>query len=264
MSILNCLICGSTNCDRVLTDGTAIHEKCHQQLVAESRSFEHKIESLPEKVRQIEREIEAQGGLGSRMIRWFARKSDSREQLSRQIEGLKSETRKDEEELTRIRESLRRLYDVWPEYPPDWQERRNLKREGKPNVVCGRCRLLADDVHHRIPLGRGGSNRLENLENLCRLCHEKAHGGKEFDDNKSVSVSSVFQEKVNLLRSAMEQGAAVSFRYTDAYGKKTRRTIEPSDFETVEHTLCVVGYCRLRQEQRTFAVRRMSQLEMGE
>lgn len=32
------------------------------------------------------------------------------------------------------------------------------------------------DVHHIVPRGQGGSNRLSNLTLLCRQCHDAAHG----------------------------------------------------------------------------------------
>jgi hypothetical protein len=32
------------------------------------------------------------------------------------------------------------------------------------------------DVHHIVPRGRGGSDRLSNLALLCRQCHDAAHG----------------------------------------------------------------------------------------
>jgi len=31
-------------------------------------------------------------------------------------------------------------------------------------------------VNHRIPISRGGTNEAENLQILCRACHERYHG----------------------------------------------------------------------------------------
>ena len=42
--------------------------------------------------------------------------------------------------------------------------------------VCGHCKELLDytyEVDHIIPLFRGGSNQLNNLQALCRNCHGK-------------------------------------------------------------------------------------------
>jgi hypothetical protein len=42
--------------------------------------------------------------------------------------------------------------------------------------VCIRCGSpgLSSEVHHVVPLVCGGSNRLENLELVCRPCHGRA------------------------------------------------------------------------------------------
>lgn len=45
---------------------------------------------------------------------------------------------------------------------------------------CANCRASGPDVtldvHHVVPRGRGGSNRMSNLILLCRQCHDAAHG----------------------------------------------------------------------------------------
>lgn len=35
------------------------------------------------------------------------------------------------------------------------------------------------DVHHAVPRGQGGPNRLSNLVSGCRRCHEAAHGERD-------------------------------------------------------------------------------------
>lgn len=58
----------------------------------------------------------------------------------------------------------------------DWQVLRHivLKRDG---YKCCNCRADDEtlDVHHVVPIGRGGSNRLTNLKVVCRSCHELIH-----------------------------------------------------------------------------------------
>jgi predicted DNA-binding transcriptional regulator YafY len=67
---------------------------------------------------------------------------------------------------------------------------------------------------------------------------------------------------------AIDGGRDVRFRYTDAKGDVTHRTIRPHRFVEFEFThgegrsLCVEGHCRLRDESRTFALRRMSEFEI--
>lgn len=44
---------------------------------------------------------------------------------------------------------------------------------------CANCRASGSDVtldvHHIVPRGQGGSNRMPNLTLLCRQCHDAAH-----------------------------------------------------------------------------------------
>jgi len=53
-----------------------------------------------------------------------------------------------------------------------WAETRTkvLKRDGYRCVRCGSTELL--DVHHRIARQHGGTDDLDNLETLCRKCHQ--------------------------------------------------------------------------------------------
>lgn len=68
------------------------------------------------------------------------------------------------------------------------------------------------------------------------------------------------------IQSAIDMNRDIQFRYTDAKGTVTRRTIRPHRFVEFEfthgegRTLCVEGHCGLRNESRTFALRRMSEL----
>lgn len=43
----------------------------------------------------------------------------------------------------------------------------------KANPFCFICGNLASQVDHIIPLSRGGTNHLDNLQSLCVSCHSK-------------------------------------------------------------------------------------------
>ena len=57
---------------------------------------------------------------------------------------------------------------------------------GRPSVTaileaakasCEKCKTAKNlTVNHKTPLSQGGTNEAENLEILCRECHEKYHG----------------------------------------------------------------------------------------
>lgn len=51
-----------------------------------------------------------------------------------------------------------------------------LKRAATACKICGwnECSL---DIHHIVPISKGGFNNLENLIALCPCCHRKSHNG---------------------------------------------------------------------------------------
>lgn len=43
--------------------------------------------------------------------------------------------------------------------------------------LCARCGLApVAEVHHIVPLSRGGTSAMKNLVGLCRPCHYAEHG----------------------------------------------------------------------------------------
>ena len=39
--------------------------------------------------------------------------------------------------------------------------------------MCCRCREIGVDVHHIIPLSKGGSDKIDNAAPLCQNCHDR-------------------------------------------------------------------------------------------
>lgn len=58
----------------------------------------------------------------------------------------------------------------------EWDKLREivLGRDQMKCVSC--CSTNQLEVHHVVPLSRGGTNRLSNLVTLCKPCHHAAHG----------------------------------------------------------------------------------------
>lgn len=52
-----------------------------------------------------------------------------------------------------------------------------IERLRRDHHVCQGCgeRTSVLDVHHIVPLYRGGSNEIDNLITLCRDCHTRIH-----------------------------------------------------------------------------------------
>lgn len=70
---------------------------------------------------------------------------------------------------------LKSLEEARRLYPSNWDEirKRVLFRDGFKCKTCGSRENL--EVHHVIPLSKGGTNTLDNLVTLCRKCHEAIH-----------------------------------------------------------------------------------------
>ena len=63
-------------------------------------------------------------------------------------------------------------------YGREWRIIRN--RYARAHPLCEMCLKEGrytpmDEVHHILPLNRGGGNEESNLMSLCHSCHEKIH-----------------------------------------------------------------------------------------
>ena len=78
---------------------------------------------------------------------------------------------------------MNKFYDLYqrdPEskkrYGTKWRKIRNAFVKKHPVCeLCERKNILtpAEEVHHVIPLSKGGSNDEENLMALCKSCHSR-------------------------------------------------------------------------------------------
>jgi hypothetical protein len=176
--------------------------------------------------------------------------------LEKEVQALKNE---------RLRRSgvLRGLYDYWLTYPPDWDERRE---EVLRNALgCENCGSEHDPlhVHHEVPISKGGSHSVDNLCVLCEKCHERQHGGRAFQYGEDAQPGP-FAKKLNTLRDAISGGKLIHFRYRKHDGAESVRSIRPANFQRIQGSQCIMGYCYLRKAQRTFAIRRMYELKIVE
>ena len=54
-----------------------------------------------------------------------------------------------------------------------WDIRKKvLARDGNKCFYCG---AEANEVHHLIPLSKGGTTTMTNLVSVCKSCHDKMH-----------------------------------------------------------------------------------------
>jgi len=195
--------------------------------------------------------------LSYRLTHPFSTKGN-KEANSRELNDVGDELIQLRVKLKAWKELLSLIYDNWPTYPPDWNERRDIVFD-----VAGCCEICGsqDDlhVHHQIPVSKGGNHKIENLMALCESCHEAKHGHRIFSYS-SKAVKSVFKTKLEFVADAIQSGKLLHFKYKDMYGAVSYRTIQPLDFKTPFKNLCVVGHCFLDKDIRHFAIKRMVNL----
>jgi hypothetical protein len=180
------------------------------------------------------------------------------------------------EKLIIAKAELTKLYDSWPDYPPDWNDRKATIKK-KYNNTCTKCKYRprskrADrrtmDVHHIHPLSKGGGHQATNLTVLCRPCHEKIHGRKIMFKGKSLK-QTVNPSTLKFLQNAISHQEKVNIVYTDSEGCITARTILPLEFmkpgdwflngerQCNKSNTYLIGFCELRQEKRQFHLDRI-------
>ena len=101
---------------------------------------------------------------------------------------------------------------------------------------------------------------------LCERCHSKAHNNRPLSGSFE-NAGTAYEKRVNDLRRAINTGSRVKFGYKKPQDKGYKtRIVTPKELVTVDHerdsgsTLCVRGLCELRQENRTFSIKRMQGL----
>lgn len=271
-----CEICASAGFDMSLTDGRVLHTACIDAIGDEISNLEAQLRQVWGARRDFESQVEqlkseSQSFMGAISNFFGARNfekelakllsTDPRDQLAEQGQSLELKANK-------LAGTLESFYDYWPDYPPDWEERRD-KMLAAFQYGCRECGTDEElQVHHKFSLQRGGNNKPENLEVLCIECHGHHHGVDFKKTGTSRSIKE-YGDKETLIRKAIESGTKLTFLYRKWDEKKSNtRTIRPMGFKQVSArggtkiSLCVHGHCDLREEARVFALKRMSKLRL--
>jgi hypothetical protein len=271
-----CCICRqATPTDGNLSDGTVFHRICYARLIDKVKRARQAEMALFAQLRQPLK-------FGDQVASLFSGQSRRRIALHRQILTDRIEQLRGEQEQLKI--DITQLHDFWLKYPPDWDQRRSLVR-ARDGYGCAECGVGGQlHLHHRRPLGQGGTNRIDNLVLLCASCHSAAHGGAHFKFNGPQNIDdgapNAFERKVALINKAISAKRDIHFRYKKPNGATTHRTIAPRELRKLnsaelrallgpktkiplEGRLCVFGHCHLREEKRTFAIDRISSLRLS-
>jgi hypothetical protein len=174
--------------------------------------------------------------------------------------------------LAKLASILSEVYDHLPCWPPDWEERKRiLIREN--GSVCSHCEAEADVyLLHDIPVFEGGTNVLDNLTLMCAECYRGMYREVDiFGTSTLKSSQSEFSEQFSEIQSAIDNSQKIQFDYKKPSDKRwTTRVVVPERIFNIPNTresgktLCVEGFCELRQDTRVFALERMQGLAVIE
>ncbi|EQC47250.1 WYL domain-containing protein [Bacteriovorax sp. Seq25_V] len=91
-----------------------------------------------------------------------------------------------------------------------------------------------------------------------------------FYDNYSRNSQNYFQSSISaknnsakfkkMIQDAIDKDQSIEIEYTNAQGKDSQREIKPHSIFKMANKLCFRGFCSVRNEDRTFALRRIKSL----
>lgn len=252
---------------RVLTNGDVFHDSCYENLLKVGDTTRAAIEKKKDEIAAVEKTVRSLDIVLAIIAGFlFGRKSGIEERkrhllhLRNELQLLNSILRV---EVNDRSQKLTDLYDYWPEVPPDWDDRRwDAIATGQFCADCGRSESWSKPlhVHHVVPISKGGSHKPSNLAVLCERCHSKRHSGRKF--TYSEKAINAFSKKVNAINSAIEHGALLEFKYRIQTGNKDHHIVTPTRFSRDGESMCLVGYCHLSGQDRTFRLHRISDIKI--
>ncbi|MFN3215881.1 MAG: HNH endonuclease [Acidimicrobiales bacterium] len=263
---MECAICGKSGQPVTgMSNGSVFHEECLVSLENQTTRLATEALYRTNAIRQLNMRLAKANTVRGSLSRLFGA-GDNVDDINQRLRQATAELAEAEAQHKRSQDLQTHIYDFLSRYPPDWEERTRALRSR-----CQRCGSSANlQIHHMTPLARGGSNQVENLECLCESCHSAEHGGRDMSPPVSSDNSDrAFAQRVALAREAIAAGADVEFLYAKPGDSYRKRTISPRRIKSFEHrqgtgsTLCLVGYCHLRNAERAFAFKRMKGLKLS-
>jgi len=270
----NCQICNKDASAGIpLSNGNKFHKQCLELILKEPIEYNTKLGALENGLYRLKIKLRGKSSIGAKLFSILSKPDNTIEQIEIEIENKQKEISQLKQNILKIEQELdkrvKSFYDYYLTYPPDWEERKKDVKE-RDKHHCSECGSNNDlHVHHKIPLSKGGSNQISNLILLCASCHSKEHGGKSFDKEFTHS-ESAFSKRVTIINNAIKDGRKIEFGYrkpTDKGYKK--RLIKPYELVNIDHrsgndaTLCISGFCELRNADRKFALKRMRGLKLA-
>lgn len=264
-----CKICKETVLEGIhLSDGGILHRSCLERIQSKYEEVKNEIYTQQSKLKLLKHEVKRREGLGFKLISIFLRPEMLTVEIENQIPIIEKNITLLFNHLSFLRATAAPIYDYLLSYPPDWEERKCqvIERDGERCHNCSQLKSL--HLHHIKPLSKGGNNKITNLKLLCEHCHSKVHGGRyilgTFNNSKTA-----FSKRVSNIHFAINNCKRIKFAYIKPNEKNYQhRIVKPYELINLDHhknegsTLCVHGYCELRKDERTFALKRMKNLKI--
>jgi len=253
-----------------LSNGEAIHNKCFHEIEERDRVLTEKIRKEKDSLTKNKDELKRRDSIAFKIVSMFFPSESKSEDIEVLVYAAEKNLSQLYRDLENFKSRVKPIYDYLIDYPPDWEERRRivLNRDGERCNKCSKYLWNHDfDIHHKIPLSKGGSNKTDNLILLCKRCHSKEHGNRNISKNQ-IHNNTGFSQRIENIKYAIENGRKIKFDYKKTNEQKYKqRTVLPKELVTVMHhndgefTLCIRGFCELRKAERVFALKRMRNLK---
>lgn len=259
----SCVICDqSVLHGNSLRDGCVYHPQCYAELLSLIERQRAELAGVSARELEHRRTIERAGTWGYKIRAFFIGDEINVSDQVKAVTLLQAKVQELRQGVERTEQRIRELWDYWLEYPPDWEYRKRAVRDDVG--VCERCgeseRL---QVHHRQRIATGGTHRPENLEVMCAYCHSVEHGRDLTErEIRRDSRLNAYGQRIDILRRAREHGLIVHFSYRKYDGERSTRSFKPQRFKRYGKSLCIEGWCYLRNDTRVFAISRMSRINI--
>lgn len=141
-----------------------------------------------------------------------------------------------------------------------------FKRDNYRCVDCGGEYNLT--VNHIKELSLGGVNDLDNLETLCKDCHEKHHGRRIFDDDykakRDYGKKHRFWQAKPILKEAIENESAIELLYRKKDSAKAEiKVVTPKKFylEGDKKIPGIRAYCHRDKKVKCYLIPRIEAID---
>ena len=258
--MVNCAICNTRVSSGVaLSDGRQIHKGCLSKIEETYNNNRNgRLHNLTQQVRELKSKLGRKKSFIGEIISTLTNDQDADLKIRKKIIDVENEIY----EIKNANKIAIEIFDYMLKYPPDWEARREdvMERDSFQCRECNGDKYL--QIHHTIPLSKGGTNKINNLITLCEKCHSLKHN--HIFNYSDTDNDLAFEKRIKTINQAIQSGGNIEFKYkkpTDRGYKK--RVIKPTRLKNVDHsisdesTLCIEGFCFLRNQDRTFALKRM-------